>query len=191
MNICLFAASSDNLEEGYYRDANVLGALIAQHGDTLVYGGGRGGLMGACAEGVFSNGGSVVGIAPRFFDEGDTLRKEDGTFLFTQTMSERKAKMAELADAFLILPGGVGTFEELFEVLTLKMLGCHNKPMVFVNLYGYYDDLLHMLRVSVEKKFTAESCSEMFLVCSDSTEAFLEARRQYESMHLTGPSLRR
>ena len=139
MNICVFGASSDRIEKAYFEEAYALGVLIAREGHQLIFGGGNEGLMGACARGVLSEGGRPLGIAPRFFDEPGILMKEECDFVFTETMSERKAHMEAEADAFIALPGGIGTYEEFFEALTLKQLGQHHKPMALLNTAGYFD----------------------------------------------------
>ena len=175
MNICIFGASSDRLEKEYYDAARRLGVLIGRGGHTLVYGGGRDGLMGACAEGVIASGGSLVGIAPRFFDEGDVLLKEHGAFIFTDTMAERKSKMEELADAFIVLPGGVGTLEEFFEVFTLRLLGRHGKNIVLLNTLGYFDGLYALIADSIEKGFTAKDALSCLPLCTTEEEALAAA----------------
>lgn len=157
MNICVFGASSEDLRREYFDEAHRLGALIAARGHTLVYGGGRGGLMGACAAGVLESGGELIGVAPRFFDVGEILLKDRGEFLFTDTMAERKALMEQLADAFIVLPGGSGTLEEFFEVYTLRQLGQLDKPIVLLDTCGYYGALRALLRAAAEQRFLSES----------------------------------
>ena len=130
MKICVFGASSDTLAAEYYDAARRLGELMAKGGHTLVYGGGSDGLMRACADGVKSGGGAAIGVAPRMFDEGDFLRRDFGELIFTETMAARKELMRSLAEAFIALPGGTGTMDELFETLTLKQLGMQPKPIV-------------------------------------------------------------
>ena len=175
MNICIFGASSDRLEKEYYDAARRLGVLIGRGGHKLVYGGGRDGLMGTCAEGVIDAGGGLVGIAPRFFDEGDVLFKEHGEFIFTDTMAERKSKMEELADAFIVLPGGVGTMEEFFEVFTLRLLGRHGKNIVLLNTLGYFDALYTLIADSIEKGFTARDALACLPLCATEEEALAAA----------------
>ena len=174
MNICVFGASSDRLDRDYYDAARRLGELIGRGGHTLVYGGGRTGLMGACAGGVIAAGGGLVGVAPHFFDEGDVLLKEQGAFVFTETMAERKSKMEQLADAFIVLPGGVGTLEEFFEVFTLRLLGRQSGNIVLLNTCGYYDALYALIADSIEKGFTARDALALLPLC-DTPEAALAA----------------
>ena len=171
MRICIFGASSDTLAKEYYDAARELGLLIAAGGHGIVYGGASDGLMGACAFGVLDGGGEIVGVAPRFFDEGGILLKDRGRFIFTDTMAERKSAMEELSDGFIVLPGGIGTLEEMFEVLTLKMLGQHAKPIVLLNTLGCYDPLIQFIDRSIEQGFVSPMCSEALLVRSTPQEA--------------------
>lgn len=171
MNICVFGASSDRIEKAYFEEAYTLGVLIAREGHRLIFGGGNEGLMGACARGVLREGGRPLGIAPRFFDEPGILMKDDCDFVFTETMSERKAHMEAEADAFIALPGGIGTYEELFEALTLKQLGQHHKPMALLNTLGYFDELDTLLRKTAERGFMSDSVSGLYQLCSSPSEA--------------------
>lgn len=177
MNICVFGASSDRIEEAYFEDAYALGVLIAQGGHRLVFGGGREGLMGACARGVLKEGGRPLGIAPRFFDEPGILMKEECDFVFTGTMSERKARMEDEADAFIALPGGIGTYEEFFEALTLRQLGQHHKPLALLNTLGYFDALDRLLRDTAERCFMSENVLGLYALCASPAEALAHAAR--------------
>ena len=174
MNICVFGASSDAIDPAYFAAAEALGACIARGGHRLIFGGGREGLMGACARGLLREGGTALGIAPRFFDEPGILMKEDCDFLFTETMSERKKLMEDMSDAFIALPGGIGTYEEFFETLTLKQLGQHCKPMVMLNTLGYFDPFVALLQTTAEKRFMSAKILGLFRVCAE-PEAALQA----------------
>ena len=168
MNICVFGASSDRIDSSYLEAAEKLGTLIARCGHRLVFGGGREGLMGACARGVLCEGGKALGIAPRFFDEPGVLMKEPACeILFTDTMSERKCLMEEKADAFIALPGGIGTYEEFFEVLTLKQLGRHSKPMAMLNTLGYYNIFNELLRQTAKQGFMRDDVLSLYAMCKD------------------------
>ena len=171
MNICVFGASSDRIDRAYFEAARELGSLLARGGHRLVFGGGSEGLMGACARGVLSEGGRPLGIAPHFFDEPGILMKDDCDFIFTETMSERKARMEAEADAFIALPGGIGTYEEFFEALTLKQLGQHQKPMALLNTLGYYDALDRLLRETAESGFMSASVLGLYALCPAPAEA--------------------
>ena len=175
MRICIFGASGNELAKEYFDAARGLGELMAEGGHTLVYGGGSTGLMGACAEGVMARGGKTLGIAPRYFDEGDFLRKDYGDFLFTDTMAERKTLMLELAEAFIVLPGGTGTMDEFFETLALKQLGKQPKALVLLSTLDYYAPLEAWLRDMVKKGFTGQSALEMIAFCSTPEEALARA----------------
>ncbi len=171
MNICVFGASSNRLDSVYFEEAKALGLAMAQAGHTLVFGGGASGLMGACAAGAREAGGEIVGIAPRFFDEPGILLKDYGKLIFTETMSERKSMMEDMAEAFIALPGGIGTYEEFFETLTLKQLGRHSKPMALLNTRGYYGPMVEMLEKTADSGFMSRSCIELFALCSTPGEA--------------------
>ncbi len=176
MNICVFGASSDDIKKVYFDAVRELGNKMAERNHALVYGGGAHGLMGAAARGVAEMGGHVIGIAPSFFDVGDILYKESGELIFTETMSERKKMMEDMSDAFVVAPGGVGTFEEFFEVLTLKQLQRINKPIVIYNVDGYYDNLEALLVHVVENGFMKEECKNVYKIFSSAEEivAYIE-----------------
>lgn len=171
MNICVFGASSARIEPAYFEAAYALGALMARGGHRLIFGGGREGLMGACARGVLSEGGRPLGIAPRFFDEPGILMKDNCDLVFTDTMSERKQRMEAEADAFIALPGGIGTCEEFFEVLTLKQLGRHCKPIALLNTLGFYDGLDALLRETARRGFMSEAVLMLYALCAAPGEA--------------------
>ena len=171
MNICIYGASSRKLAQEYYDAAEALGALMAQQGHTLVFGGGQEGIMGAVARGAHAHGGKIIGIAPRFFDQPGILFADCTEFIYTDTMRERKALMEEHAEAFIVLPGGIGTYEEFFEMLTLKQLGRHNKPMVMLNTRGYYGPMAAMLQNTVDEGFMSADCMDLFGVCDSPEDA--------------------
>ena len=171
MNICIYGASSRKLAKEYYDAAEALGALMAQQGHTLVFGGGQEGIMGAVARGAHAHGGKIIGIAPRFFDQPGILFADCTEFIYTDTMRERKALMEEHSEAFIVLPGGIGTYEEFFEMLTLKQLGRHNKPMVMLNTRGYYGPMAAMLQNTVDEGFMSADCMDLFGVCDSPGDA--------------------
>ena len=170
MNICMYGASSTDLDKIYYDAAEHLGRRIAARGHGLVFGGGAQGLMGATARGLAAGGGRITGIAPRFFDKPGILYKECSEFIFTDTMRERKELMERLSDAFIMAPGGIGTYEEFFEVLTLKQLGQLNKPIAVFNVNGYYDLLLRLLEDTASKGFMKASCLDILGIFDDADE---------------------
>ena len=171
MKICVFGASSDRIEPAYYDAAYELGALLAREGHRLVFGGGAGGLMGACARGVLSTGGRPIGIAPRFFNVDGVLYPHCDELIYTETMRERKQRMEDLSGAFIVSPGGIGTFEEFFEILTLKQLGRTKKPLVILNTAGYYDDMLNMMRHTVESNFMSAQTFDLIAVVNTPEQA--------------------
>ena len=179
MRICIFGASGRELDARYYAEAEAVGRLIGENGDSIVFGGGAEGLMGACARGVSAAGGDVVGIAPRFFDEPGILYDKCSRMIFTETMRERKQRMQEESDACIVLPGGIGTLEELLEVLTLNQLGYLSAPVVIFNQNGYYDALIGQLRVCVEQEFADVSCLRLFAV-ADTPEEAVRALQAFE-----------
>ena len=175
MNICIFGASSSHLDPVYYESAESLGKLIAQDGHTLIFGAGADGLMGACARGAKNHGGRVVGIAPRFFNEPGFLLPDCDRLILTDTMNERKEKMLENSDAFIVLPGGIGTLDEFSEVITLKQLGRIQGPLVLLNTAGFYESLLTMLQQMADLGFMSQNCLRLLRVCSDPEDALSAA----------------
>lgn len=167
MKICVFGASSRDLEQGYFEEAFALGAELARRGHTIVFGGGASGLMGATARGAKSRGGRLIGIAPKFFDEPGILDKDCDEMIFTETMSERKKAMEDMSEAFITLPGGIGTFEEFFEALTLKQLGRHAKAMAVLNTLGYYDALEAMVQRAVDERFLTADGKDLYAMFTD------------------------
>ena len=153
MNICVYGASSKSIDAQFTDAGHALGYLLAQHGYGLVFGGGDNGMMGAVARGAHDGGGRIIGIAPRFFNVDGVLYPHCDELIYTETMRERKQKMEDLSGAFIVSPGGIGTFEEFFEILTLKQLGRTKKPLVILDTAGYYDDMLNMMRRTVESNF--------------------------------------
>lgn len=143
--LCVFCGASMGARPEYESAARELGGILADRGVTLVYGGGNAGLMGAVANGALAKGGKVIGVITRFL-KGRELAHEGITELrVTETMHERKAMMATLADAFVALPGGYGTFDEFFEIMAWAQLGIHSKPVGLLNTAGYYDSLITFL----------------------------------------------
>lgn len=175
MNICVFGASSSIIDKSFIEEIENFGHDIARRGHSLVYGAGASGLMGAAARGVKEGGGSVTGVVPDFFRDEDMgvdgrIFKQCDELVITETMRERKHVMEEKGDAFVVVPGGIGTFEEFFEVLTLKQLERHNKAIAILNAEGYYDAMLEMLEKAIEKKFFREACKQLYKVFDNYTE---------------------
>ncbi len=167
MKICVFGASGHELKQPYFDAAAELGRALGLGGHTLVFGAGDRGLMGACARGAAETGAEIIGVAPRFFDEPGILFQSCTRLILTETMRERKALMEELGEAFIVMPGGIGTLEEFFEVLTLKQLGRHDKPIALLNTCGCYDALRTLLEQAARERFMGESCLSLYALCPD------------------------
>lgn len=183
MNICVFGAASSVIDDMYIKAIEEMGECLAKKGHALVFGAGGQGLMGAAARGFKKGNGKITGVIPHFFKEADIelIYNECDDLIFTDTMRERKAKMEDEADAFVIVPGGIGTFEEFFEVLTLKQLGRHNKPIVIYSVNDYYRSLEATLDNSVEEKFIYETVKDLYgyVTSLDSLVAYLEENKQF------------
>lgn len=168
-NVCIYGAASDVIDK-VYKDATFeLGQKLAGCGFGLVYGGGALGLMGAAARGFLSVNGKVVGVVPYFireFEEVNIL----GETLFVDTMAQRKEKMEELSDYFIIVPGGIGTMDEFFQVLTMNQLNRYDKPVILFNIDGYYDTLIQVLKEMEEKKFLRENTLNNFIIANNADE---------------------
>ena len=170
-NICVFASSSNYLEEAFYEDSRELGKLIGENGFNIVYGGSTLGMMWACAEQVKLNGGKVYGVMPqRLVDMGCRTDNCD-EFHLAVGMRDRKQKMDEISDAVVALAGGFGTLEELAEMIVQKQLGYNKKPIVILNTNGFYDKLLEFFDVIVEEKFANKISKELYFVAKTPQEA--------------------
>ncbi len=172
--ICVFAGSSPGRQPQYVEAAQQLGEELCARGYDLVYGGGRVGLMGAVADSVLGNGGQVIGVIPEGLAEKEVAHRGLTDLRVVTSMHERKALMAELSTAFIALPGGLGTLEELFEVLTWVQLGIHTKPCGLVNVGGYFNGLLEFISHAVAERVLKSDHRSMILVDSD-IKALLDA----------------
>ncbi|MCP4752953.1 MAG: TIGR00730 family Rossman fold protein [Proteobacteria bacterium] len=171
--ICVFCGSSPGTKPEYSAAAVELGATLAGNDIGLVYGGGNVGMMGLIANAVLEKGGNVVGVVPRFLADKEVAMTELADLRIVDSMHERKALMADLSDAFIALPGGLGTLEEFIEVLTWAQLGIHQKPCGVLNICGYFDTLLSFLDHMVEQKFVEKEHRQMVLV-DDNPDPLLE-----------------
>ncbi len=172
MEICIFGAASKTIDEKYVTAVEELGEFLAKRGHNLVFGSGRTGSMGAAARGFRKGGGKTHGVIPTFFKEdlADFVDWNCDEMTYTDTMRERKAVMEDAADCFIITPGGAGTFEEFFEILTLKQLGQHRKPIAFFNIDGYYDKLMEAMDYSIETNFIKPECKTLYKLFTDFEE---------------------
>jgi uncharacterized protein (TIGR00730 family) len=165
--VCVFSGSSPGADLAYRAAARDLGSRLAERGVDVVYGGASVGLMGAVADAAMEAGGHVIGVIPRSLVDREVAHPALGDLRVVETMHERKALMAELSDAFVALPGGVGTLEELFEVYTWNQLGLHAKPLGLFNVRGYFDGLVRFLDHAVAERFVTPKHRAMLLVDED------------------------
>jgi uncharacterized protein (TIGR00730 family) len=165
--IAVFCGSSNGASDVYIVGAKSLGKELVKRDITLVYGGASVGIMGAIADAVLEEGGHVIGIIPSFLESREISHKNLSELIIVNSMHERKAKMAELADGFIALPGGPGTLEEFFEIFTWSQLGLHNKPCGLLNINHYYDPLVSLFDHMLEEQFLHEKYRSMALVDID------------------------
>ena len=180
MKICVFGSSSDRLLPEYYAAARSLGQEIARRGHTLVFGGGARGLMGACAEGAHELGGEIIGIAPSYFNEPGILYENCTQMIYSDDINGRKSVMEEMSDAIVVMPGGIGTFEEFFEVLTARQLGRHFMPIALMNTLGYFDSLHALIVSCTESGFVSRSCLAEYTLSPTPADALREAEKPVE-----------
>lgn len=169
--VCVFASSCNYLEEVYYKDAEELGRLMAKAGMDMVYGGSCLGLMWACAEQVKANGKRLIGIMPEKLKEMDVHSGYCDEFFVTPCMRSRKAKMDEMSDALIALPGGFGTLEELSEMIVQKQLGYNQKAIIILNTSGFYNNLLRFFDDIIEQKFANKKAEKLYFVANTPKEA--------------------
>jgi uncharacterized protein (TIGR00730 family) len=174
--VCVYCGSSPGTEPAFVEAAEKLGRILAQNGVRLIYGGGSVGLMGAVAEAVIEHGGEVTGIIPEFLTKRERPRRLAQELIVTRDMHERKRTMFERADAFVALPGGLGTLEELVEQMTWVQLGRHKKPILIANINGYWDPLLALIDHMRAVKFMPASLSVDFLVVQQAEDILPKLR---------------
>lgn len=176
--ICVYCSSSDALEQQYYDMASDFGKLLGKHNYNLVYGGTNVGIMGKVAESAKQSGSMVIGVIPEVIEKkgiGNTYCDE---LIVTTNMSKRKTKMIELSDAFVALPGGIGTLEEIIEVLTLKQLKYHNKPIIFMNMNNFYYKLESFFQQLYKEKFAKQSTRDLYQLI-DTSEEIISCLQSY------------
>jgi hypothetical protein len=166
----VFCGSSDGVQIEYREAAQILGTQIAEAGLGLVYGGAHVGLMGTVADAALAAGGEVIGVIPKQLEERELAHQNLTKLYVVETMHERKAKMAAESDAFIALPGGYGTLDEFFEIITWSILGIHQKPCVLVNVSGYYGPLLAFLQRAVEQGFVSEKGQKIIQVTENTSQ---------------------
>ena len=171
-NVCVFASSSNKLDESFYNDASELGRLIGLHNMNIVYGGSRLGMMYVAAGAVKANGGKIIGIMPKRLHEMGFSNPEDcDEFYLTSGMRERKAKMDEISDAVIALAGGFGTLEEISEMIVQKQLGYNSKPIALLNTSGFYDGLINFFDTIISKNFAKTEAAQLYYIASGPQDA--------------------
>ena len=178
MNICIYGSASDAIDREYIEKTEALAKKLASKGHSLVFGGGAHGLMGAAARGFYSENAKITGVVPKFFNV-DGILFENCEMIRTDTMRQRKQKMDDLAEAFITTPGGIGTYEEFFEIITLKQLGQSNKPLVLFNVNGYFEPLRAMLENCVKGNFMPQTSLDLCFF-SDSIDEIIDYLENYK-----------
>lgn len=173
LSVCVFCASSNQVDEVYFDGATELGAGLAKRGHLLVYGGGKVGLMGQLARSVHLHGGRIVGVIPEALKQRERAYLEADELIITSGMRERKAEMDRRSDLFVALPGGFGTLEEAIEALTARFLGYHDKPLVFVNLNGFYNPLMELFEHFFAERFAHADQRLVYRVVDSVSEFFI------------------
>jgi len=169
--ICVYSSSSDAVAAEFFTEAGRLGALLGQRGYTLVFGAGRIGLMGRLAKSVHEYGGQVIGVIPKYLNQFGITYEHCDRLIVSADMRERKAAMEKEADAFIAIPGGFGTLEEILEVITLKQLQLHCKPIVFINTLNFYDHLLRQFQHLFAESFSKNIHKKLYTVVTDAVQA--------------------
>ncbi|MBO5321464.1 MAG: TIGR00730 family Rossman fold protein [Clostridia bacterium] len=175
MRICVYGSASTNIDNKYVEETEKMGKILADRDHNLVFGGGGNGLMGAAARGFRKGGAHILGVIPRFFvrEEVEEICDICDELVTPETMRERKLIMEDMADAFIVTPGGIGTLEEFFEILTLKQLCRHNKPIALYDQFGYYTETETLIKASIEKMFIKDKCKELYFI-SDNLDEIIE-----------------
>jgi uncharacterized protein (TIGR00730 family) len=166
-SVCIYCGANPGARAAYAEGARLLGETMARHGLRMIYGGGRAGMMGAVADALMVSGGEVIGVIPQHLVDRELAHHGVTDLRVVESMHERKALMADLADAFIALPGGVGTLEELLEIMTWANLGLHHKPCGLLNIEGYYDGLCAFLDHTVAEGFVAPTTRALLVVEHD------------------------
>jgi uncharacterized protein (TIGR00730 family) len=187
--LCVYCGSAGRVSETYRQAARDLGTTLARHGIELVYGGGRVGLMGLCADATMEAGGRVTGIIPRHLHDVEVGHHGLTRLLVTENMHERKRVMFEMSDAFLVLPGGLGTLDETFEIITWRQLGLHDKPIVVIDVDGYWQPFQAMVQHIIDQGFARPSILSLFKVVPSIEAAFAAIELAREPAVTPAPDL--
>ena len=178
--IAVFCGSSTGYDDKIVEQAVLLGKTLVAKNINLVYGGTNVGIMGKLANSVLTDGGKAIGVIPDFIKDFNLAHENLSELIIVDTMHERKAKMSELADGFIALPGGFGTLEELFEILTMSQLNLHYKPVALLNINGFYKDLLAMFKTMVDKGFLQQINLDLLIV-SDNIDDLLQKMQNFQA----------
>jgi uncharacterized protein (TIGR00730 family) len=176
--VCVFCGCSDQIPQPYLEAAKEMGVVLAEKNLTLVYGGGRTGMMGVLADAVLENGSRVIGVIPEKFNNSTLAHQNITEMHVVKDMHQRKAKMISMSEAFIALPGGYGTFEELLEVLTWAQIGIHERPVAILNTKGYFDPLLHLIERARSEGFIYHE-HQGLLIHNTHPHPLLEAMNRY------------
>lgn len=172
MNICIFGAASDKIKDIYKDEVEKVSKELAKRGHTLIFGGGASGVMGASARGFKTGGGKIIGVVPRFFKKAkvEALYEDCTRVIYTKHFSKRKRIMEDRSDIFIIAPGGIGTYDEFFEVYTLKQLGVKDTEIIVFNIDGFYDPMIEMINHADREGFLREGVAELCYNCKTADE---------------------
>ncbi len=178
-SVCVYCGSSDRIEGHYLEAAGTMGVELAGRDITVIYGGGSTGMMGALANSALQAGGRVIGVLPHFFDTPELAHYELTELVRVENMHQRKAKMADLAEGFVAMPGGFGTYEELFEILTWAQIGLHQHPVGVLNVAGYFDPLLKLIDHADQNGFIYSEHRQL-LTSADKPQELLDTMSAYQ-----------
>ncbi len=179
MKVCLFGSSSDNIKDGYFAETERLGELLGLNGYSMVFGGGAHGLMGAAARGVTRGNGYIISVSPFIFNEDGILYEHFDELYLTRDLIERKEIMLKISDSFITVPGGIGTFDEFFEVFSQSQLGYYRKPLVLFNINGYYDRLWSFINQAHNEGFVSDYGMSLCRMAT-TAEGVIEALKNFE-----------
>jgi hypothetical protein len=186
-SLCVFCGSKTGTDPAHAAAARRLGELMAERGVTLVYGGGRIGLMGIVADAILEGGGRVIGVIPEFLKDLEVGNDDVSEQIVTNSMHERKTRMFELSDGFVVLPGGLGTLDETLEIVTWKQLQLHSKPVVVLNSGGYWSALADLVQATIDGGFAHPAVEELFTLVDGADDVFeaLDAQPEPKEVVLT------
>lgn len=180
MKACIYGAASNNIDPTFIKAGEELGKALAKNGHGIVYGGGKNGMMGAVARGVFEEEGEIIGVAPKFFLVDGVLFENCTEFIYTETMRQRKQIMEEKSDLFIVTPGGIGTFDEFFEIYSLRQLKRHTKNIIIYNINGYFNPMLDMIKASIDGHFVSPQNLKLLTVCETADEVIAAMNKKSE-----------